>query len=113
MGMNALAEIEEKQVPMLHAVDPHKLIRSMEDLSILTYAQIALHASLARKVSSRFLDFHRIDYPQLDPPEWHKLIIVKQENGKVTTDDRPIDYCGNLKDNYEAHNKGYEGVYRE
>ena len=110
MGLQALQEIEEKYVPGLYALDPHKLIRSLEDLSILAHAQILLHASLARKASSRFLDFHRIDYPELDPPEWHKFITIKQENGKITIGDRPLNYCGNLKDNYEAHNLDYTGV---
>ena len=112
LGLRALREIEEKYVPTLHALDPHKLIRSLEDLSILTHAEIVLHASLARMASSRFLGFHRIDYPQLDPPEWHKFITVKQENGKVTIGERPLDYCGNLRDNYEARNKDYPGVCR-
>ena len=112
MGLDALKDIEDNWVPKLYALDPHKLMRSLEDLSILTYAQIILHASLARKASSRFLDFHRIDYPELDPPEWNKLITVKLENGKVKVGELPLDYSGNLKDNYEARNKDYTGVYQ-
>jgi succinate dehydrogenase/fumarate reductase flavoprotein subunit len=78
---------------------------------MLTHAQIIIHSSMARKASSQFLGFHRIDYPQLDPPEWRKFVTVKQENGAVKIGERALDYCGNLKDNYEAHNKGYTGVY--
>jgi len=111
MGLDALKDIEENWVPKLYALDPHKLMRSLEDLSILTHAQIILQASLARKASSRFLDFHRIDYPELDPPEWNKFLTVKLENGKVKVGELPFDYCGNLKENYEAHNKDYTGVY--
>jgi hypothetical protein len=110
IGLETLREIEEKWAPTMHALDPHKLVRSLEDLSILTHAQILLHASLARKASSRFLDFHRIDYPQLDPPEWRKFITIKQADGKVLIDELPLDYCGNLKDNYESHNRDYAGV---
>jgi succinate dehydrogenase/fumarate reductase flavoprotein subunit len=113
IALQSLREIEERWGPALHALDPHKLVRSLEDLSILTHAQIVLHASLARKASSRFLDFHRIDYPQMDPPEWHKFITVKQADGKVRVGELPLDYCGNLKENYEAHNKDYAGVYEE
>jgi succinate dehydrogenase/fumarate reductase flavoprotein subunit len=112
IGLETLREIEEKWAPTLHAPDPHKLVRSLEDFSILMHAQILMHASLARKASSRFLDFHRIDYPQLDPPEWRKFITIKQSDGKVQTGELPLDYCGNLKDNYESHNRDYEGVYR-
>lgn len=111
IGLETLQEIEEKWVPSLHALDPHKLIRSLEDLSILTHAQIILHASLARKASSQFLDFHRIDCPQLDTPEWRKFITVKQTDGRVQVGELPLGYWGNLKENYEAHNKDYPGVY--
>jgi len=111
MGLDSLKEIEEKYVPKLYALDPHKLMRSLEDLSILTHAQIILHASLARKASSRILDFHRIDYPELDPPEWNKFVTVKLENGKVKVGEQPFGYYGELKENYEAHNKDYKGVY--
>ena len=97
----------------MFAPDPHKLVRCLEDWSILTHAQIVLRASLERKASSRFLDFHRIDYPQMDPPEWRKFITVKQADGKVHVGELPLDYCGNLKENYEANNKDYTGVYEE
>ena len=110
IGLSTLKEIEERYVPALYAPDPHKLMRSLEDLSILAHAQIILHASLARRASSQFLNFHRIDYPQLDPPEFHKFITVKQVEGKVEIGERPLNYCGNLKSNYEAHNKDYRGV---
>ena len=40
MGLDSLNEIEEKWVPKLYALDPHKLMRSLEDLSMLTCAQI-------------------------------------------------------------------------
>ena len=112
MGLDALKDIEENWVPKLYALDPHKLMRSLEDLSMLTHAQIIIQAMLARKASSRMLDFHRIDYPELDPPEWNKFLTIKQENGKVKTGELPFDYCGNLKENYEAHNRDYTGVYK-
>ncbi len=110
MGLDSLKDIEENWVPKLYAIDPHKLMRSLEDLSILAYAQIILHASLARKASSQFLNFYRIDYPELDPPEWSKFITVKQENGEVKAGELPLGYWGNLKENYEARNKDYTGV---
>lgn len=111
MGLDTLKEIEENYVPKLYALDPHKLMRSLEDMSILTYAQIITQASLARKASSRFLDFHRIDYPEIDPLQWNKFIILRLENNKVKMGELPLDYWGNLKTNYEARNKEYKGVY--
>ncbi len=113
MGLDALRKIEEESVPLLYALDPHKLMRSLEDVSLLNYAQIIIHASLARKASSLPLNFQRIDYAALDPPEWKKYLTVKLENGKVKTGELPLAYWGNMKQQYEAHNKDYTGVYKE
>ena len=113
MALDSLKDIEENWVPKLYALDPHKLLRSLEDLNILTYAQIILHASLARKASSRHLDFYRIDYPALDPPEWNKFITVRLENDKVKVGEAPLNYWGNLKENYEANNRDYAGVFKQ
>jgi succinate dehydrogenase/fumarate reductase flavoprotein subunit len=112
MGLESLKDIEETQVPRLYALDPHKLMRSLEDLSILTCAQIITHASLARKASSNYLGFRRIDYPEVDPPEWNKFVTVRLEEGKVKSELLPLDYWGDLKENYEARNKDYTGVYK-
>jgi succinate dehydrogenase/fumarate reductase flavoprotein subunit len=112
MGLDSLKEIEEVFVPRLYALDPHKLMRSIEDLSLLTHGQIVLQASLARKASSQMLNFFRIDYPQVDPPEWNKFVTIKLENGKVKAGELSMDYWGDMKANYEARNKDYTGVYQ-
>ncbi|MGD9160273.1 MAG: FAD-binding protein [Desulfobacteraceae bacterium] len=112
MGLDALKQIEEESVPLLYALDPHKLMRGMEDISMLTYARIILHASLARKASSLPLGFRRIDYPEIDPQEWNKYLTIKLENGKVKTGFLPMTFWGNMKQQYEAHNKDYTGVYK-
>jgi succinate dehydrogenase/fumarate reductase flavoprotein subunit len=112
MGLDSLNEIEGVFVPRLYALDPHKLMRSIEDLSLLAHGQIVLNASLARRASSRTLNFFRIDYPQLDPPEWNKFVTVKLENGKVKEGELPWAYWGDMKANYEAHNRDYTGVYQ-
>jgi succinate dehydrogenase/fumarate reductase flavoprotein subunit len=111
MGLDTLKEIEEVFVPRLYALDPHKLMRSIEDLSMLAHGQMVLHASLARKASSRLLNFFRIDYPEIDPPEWSKFLTIKLENGRVKSGELPLKYWGDMKANYEAHNKDYTGVY--
>jgi succinate dehydrogenase/fumarate reductase flavoprotein subunit len=112
MGLDALKKIQEESVPQLYALDPHKLMRSLEDLSLLTYAQIVVQASLARKASSFPLGFHRIDYPAMDPAEWNKFLTIKLENDKVKTGFLPMTFWGNMKEQYEAHNKEYDGVYK-
>jgi succinate dehydrogenase/fumarate reductase flavoprotein subunit len=110
IGLDSINEIEEKYAPTLYALDPHKLIRGLEDLSFITCAQVIFNASLARKASSHFLDFHRIDYPELDPHEWNKFVTVKMENNQVKVGSLPWRYYGNMKENYEAYNKDYVGV---
>ena len=112
LGVDVLNEIEEVFVPRLYALDPHKLMRSIEDLSMLTHAQIVLNASLARKASSVPLNFYRIDYPEVDPPAWNKYLTVKLTNDAVVTGELPLNYWGDMKANYEAHNKDYTGVYK-
>ncbi len=112
IGLDALNRIETEFVPKLYALDPHKLMRSLEDLSMLEYAKIIIHASLARKASSAALNFHRIDYPAVDPPEWNKFLTVKLENDKVKIGERPIRFWGDMRKQYEAHNRDYAGVYR-
>ena len=112
MGLDNLRKIEAESVPELCALDPHKLMRSLEDVSLLINAQIILQASLARKASSMPLNFRRIDYPALDPPEWNKYLTIKLENNNVKTGELPMTYWGNMKENYEKHNKDYAGVYK-
>ena len=113
MGLDSLSEIQERWVPDLYASDPHKLLRAMEDLSILNYAQAIVQSSLARKASSKHLNFQRIDYPQLDPPEWNKFTTIKLENNKSISGERPLRYWGDLKQNYESHNRDYTGVWQD
>ncbi len=112
MGLDTLRKIEEESVPLLFAMDPHKLMRGLEDTSLLTHAQIIIHAMMARKASSIPLNFQRIDYPALDPPEWQRFLTIKLENGKIKTDTLPMTFWGNQKNHYEAHNKDYNGVYQ-
>ncbi len=112
MGLDALKEIEEVFVPRLYALDPHKLMRGIEDLSLLAHGQAIINASLARKASSRMLNFLRIDYPKVDPSDWNKFVTVQLENNKVKVGEMPLDYWGDMKANYEARNKDYAGVYQ-
>jgi len=111
MGLNALQKLEQESVPLLYAQDPHKLMRSLEDVNMLTSAKIIIEAQRARKASSMPLGLQRIDYPAVDPPEWNKYLTIRQENGKVVTGEQPITFWGNMKEQYEAHNKDYTGVY--
>ena len=112
MGLEEIERIEAEAVPQLFAHDPHKLMRTIEDLSMIEYAKIVIHASLARKASSVPLNFSRIDYPELDPEQWHKFLTFKLENDRIQTGELSPRYWGDMVQQYEAHNKDYTGVYK-
>ena len=67
MGLWELERIEKEMVPALYALDPHKLMRSLEDLHMIEHAKVILQASLARKSSVGSLSFMRLDYPDMEP----------------------------------------------
>jgi hypothetical protein len=66
-------------------------------------------ASLARKASSQVLNFNRLDYPQVDPPQWHKLITLHQENHTIKVGEKPVEYwlappyAASYSENYQKH----------
>ena len=107
IGLIWLKDISENEVPGLFAANPHQLMRTLEVINILTCSEMILHACLARKASSKFLGFNRYDHPKMDPPEWQKFITIRLEEGRVATGERPIDFYGSLKENYESKNKDY------
>lgn len=82
-------------------------MRAHEVLDILTVAQIVLHASYARKISSATLSFERSDYPEQETPEQCRHIVIHQEEGKVVTRDVPLNYFGDLETEYEKRNERY------
>jgi succinate dehydrogenase/fumarate reductase flavoprotein subunit len=94
---------------MVSAANPHELARAVECLSIITAGQAVIHASLARKASSAFLNFTRLDYPTVDPLEWRKLIPIKLEDSTVKAGELPLDYhlcppyAPTYEENYEIH----------
>lgn len=111
IGLGALERMEKEFAPMLYALDPHKLLRTVEDLTMLEHSKMIMQASLVRKASR--MGFERIDYPEMDPPEWNKFIVAKLENDKFTTSFKEQRFWGNMKEEYEKHNEDYQGVYKE
>jgi hypothetical protein len=110
IGLTALRKIEDESVPLLYALDPHKLIRSLEDLSMLTYAQIVVQAIQAALDKGVPLDMQRMS--AADSPESQNFLTIKMENGEVKTGELPRNFWGNMKEQYEAYNKDYTGVYK-
>ena len=103
VGLKWLDELSEGEAANLHARNPHELGCVLGVLSRITFAEMTIQASLVRKASSAFMDFYRSDYPEIDPPEWHKWFTMKLVDGDIKIRELPIDYWGPLKENYEAH----------
>ena len=109
LGMSLLKELKEVAAERTYAANPHELTRTLECFHIITFGEMIMQASLSRKASSAYLNFHRLDYPELDPPDWHKIIPMKLEKDKVITRELPVDYllkspyAPTYKENYKIH----------
>jgi len=109
MGLRWLNSIRESEAARTYIRNPHELVRTLECLSRITVGEMIMHASLARKASSAVLNFKRIDYPEVDPPEWNKFVTTKLKNGEVKVGELPPNYwllppnAPTYKDNYELH----------
>ena len=108
-GLWWLSSIRESEVERTYARNPHELWRFHECIMRLTVGEIIMYASLARKASSQFMDLKRIDYPEMDPPEWNKIITVRLENGQVKAGELPSNYwlqppyALTYEENYQRH----------
>ncbi|HYE09699.1 MAG TPA: FAD-dependent oxidoreductase [Patescibacteria group bacterium] len=109
IGLSLLKEYEETVIPNTFAYNPHELVRLLEVFDILTVSQIILQASLARDTSSKPLCFHRGDSKEPDLDKNNQFITVKQVDNQVLISKLPLDYFGNLKENYEMSNMDYIG----
>ena len=112
LALEEIRRIEENAVPQLYALDPHKLMRSLEDLSMIEHAKIIIHAMKERRLTSPKLGVKRLDYPNGDPEEEKNYLLLHEENGEVKFERLPIRFWGNMKEQYEAHNKDYTGVWK-
>ncbi len=106
-GLAKLREMGRHEVLHLRPRNPLELTRTLEVLNILTNAELVIHACLAREASARYLLFERSDYPEMDPPNWHKFVTVRLEDRRVVEGELPLDYYGSLEKNYEAKNAGF------
>jgi succinate dehydrogenase/fumarate reductase flavoprotein subunit len=108
LGLRLLKELRETELASACAANPHELGRLLECHSLISVGELIFKSCLSRKASNSILDFHRLDYPQMDPPEWNKLLPVHQENGQVKVRELPLDF--HLKAPYA---RDYEANYRQ
>jgi succinate dehydrogenase/fumarate reductase flavoprotein subunit len=109
LGLRLLNELKTTELAAAYASNPHELGRLLECHALISVGEMVIKASLERKASNSILDFHRLDYPQMDPPEWHKLLPIRQENDKVKVRDLPLDFhlkapnASTYEENYLKH----------
>ena len=103
LGLKWFGEIWAGEAASAFARNPHELVRILEVFNIITNGEMILEACQARKASNTVLGFTRLDYPEIDPPEWRKWVTIKQDEGKVKIGELPLDYHGDLEKNYKAH----------
>ena len=117
-GLDLLETFEREIVPQIACRNPHELMRAHEVFDILTVSKLILHACLARKTSSKPLNFERTDSTETDPERDRRFITVRMENGKIVEDSHPLDTFGDLETEYERRNQDYiereqKGAYRK
>lgn len=91
-GMRILEQIRESELTETSVNNPHELAHVLECESLITVGQMVMEASLARKSSSIHMGYSRSDYPEVDPPEWDKLVSVRQLHGATEVRRIPLDY---------------------
>jgi succinate dehydrogenase/fumarate reductase flavoprotein subunit len=109
IGLTTLQQYENEIVPNTFAYNPHELVRLLEVFDILTVSQLIIKACLERKTSSKPLCFKRGDNKEIDPEYDRKLIVLKQTEDHIVSRELPLNYFGDLKQNYESCNKDYVG----
>lgn len=104
LGETWLADIQANEVPRVSSDNPHKLMRTLDVMDILTCAQMIVAASQQRKASSSTLHFSRLDYPQMDPPDWQKFVVIRRGEKAIETTYRPQGFWGDLETNFAPRN---------
>jgi succinate dehydrogenase/fumarate reductase flavoprotein subunit len=78
-------------------------------MASVNLSEAIIHACLNRKASSPRLGMNRIDYPDVDPPEWNKYLTIKLTDGEIKTGEVPFKYwllppySDMYEDNYQNH----------
>jgi succinate dehydrogenase/fumarate reductase flavoprotein subunit len=103
MGLMMIDDLKEAVETDAFATDPHSLGSILGVIDLIPAAEMTIFASLARKASSIYLQFKRGEYPEQDPPDWHKFVTIRLSGEKVVNGDLPINYGTPYEENYKAH----------
>jgi len=109
LGLRLLNELKTTELASAYASNPHELGRLLECHALISFGELVIKASLERRASNSILGFQRLDYPEMDPPEWNKLLPVRQENNQVKVRDLPLDfhlktpYASTYEENYQRY----------
>lgn len=95
-----LDDLERNEAPRVHASNPHQLMRVLEVFDILTCSRMIVAACQARKASSAYLHFNRLDYPDLDPVAWHKWLVIRSSGDGTDVTTKPIAFWGDFDQHY-------------
>jgi len=109
MGIRRLNDLRDTEGERTYASNPHELVRLLEVFSLIDLGKLIMESCRARKASSDLLGFKRLDYPEVDPPEWDCFVSMWQENGEVCS--RKVSkryyleapYADNLEENYRRY----------
>ena len=97
-----------------HVPDPAEVVRSCTDL--LRPGGHVFFSTINRNPKAYLFAIIGAEYLlQMLPKgthEWNKFITLKLENGQVKTGELAPTFWGDMKQQYEAHNKDYTGVYK-
>ena len=108
-GLDWLRSIGESEAERAVARNPHELWRTLEVMVRMTVGEMIMQASLARRASSKDLDFWRVDYPEVDPPGSEQFVTTRLEGEAVRVGELPIGFwleepfAPDYAENYRLH----------
>jgi succinate dehydrogenase/fumarate reductase flavoprotein subunit len=91
LGQRRLAEVRDDMENHMIARNAHELLRALETQSILDCADMAAHASLYRTESRWGLYHLRTDYPDKDDENWFCHTLLRQQDGRMTSEKRAVE----------------------
>lgn len=109
LGLKRMADLRRTEGQRTYASNPHELARVVECYRLMDLSACYMEAARARKCSSKMLNFKRVDYPEMDPPEWHKFLPISKTEDGIKVRELACDfyrqepYDNTLLKNYEAY----------